>query len=250
MLTRLLSGGSDHLDRLNLEPGELAVDLDRKALRVYDGVAQGGYEALGVEAYEPPPSPGPQTLMAGDLETGFYGEVPPEDFISYEDLSILVGLSAGTLHGRDQPWLKFSMDGVPAYVSKWTIRYGLSWNHLNARDLVFGRVIEIGDHQYSIRLMTGLVDPDTFTAGGEWNRLIYPIHVDDPNRQGWGIGYSNADIRVEISPGRATWMQEAVPGSTRNKVVRGGPSLTLIHSYSTTNTGTNFSWRPILEVVT
>lgn len=97
MRTRLPALSTDELNRKVGLSGELSIDVERKALRVYDGDLGGGYEVLGTREYIPP-LPGPQTLIAGDLETGFYGEVPPDDFIDYGELSSLVGQSAGTLH--------------------------------------------------------------------------------------------------------------------------------------------------------
>lgn len=245
MRTQHLRGTTEQLNRLNLPAGRLALNIDNGNIRFWDGETLGGYEVEAQQAYEPPPLPGPQTLMAGDLETGFYGEVPPADFISYGDLSTLVGLSRGTLHNDvESLWLKFSMDGNPAYVAKQSIRYSISHSHLNAQDLVFGRTVEIGDYQYIVRLMTGLVDPDTLTAGGEWNRLMYPIHVDDPNQQGWGINYTNADLNVGVGNGRRSWTQEMHPDSTTLRGYRGASSVEDLNAASTSNTF--FGWRPIL----
>lgn len=39
---------------LTLPVGMLAIDMDKKALRIHDGVTQGGFEAIGSQAYIPP----------------------------------------------------------------------------------------------------------------------------------------------------------------------------------------------------
>lgn len=250
MKTRYRRGTTASLNRLQLEAGSIGVDLERKAIRFWDGETLGGYEVLGERMVEPPP--GPQTLLSGDLTTGFYGEVGPDDFISYEGLSTLVGLSAGTLHNQEEStWLKFSLDGGPVYVAKRTIRHSLSWNQLNAQDLVFGRTVEIGEFTYLIRLSTGLVDPDTYTAGGEWDRLILPVHQSDPTNQGWGIGYSDTDLNVGTvsGNGRASWVQETHPTQPTRRVNRGLSSVEALDSYTPSSTYANCGWRPILTPV-
>lgn len=246
MISKKLSGGTDYLNRLTLPEGQLAVDTERRALRVYDGALQGGYEVLGVRP--PINTPGPKTLIAGDLETGFYGEVGPADFISYGELSSLVGLSAGTLHNdASSLWLKFSMDNHPCYVAKRTVRHSISHDHLAGANLVYGdKSIEIGEFTYVIRLLTGLVNPNTSTAGGEWNRLMYPIYVDDPNQQGWGVNYNNSDLILVISDGCRSWVQEARPSDPAFHVFRGYSSVEYMSSIRSTSSDSFTGWRPIL----
>lgn len=48
-------GTSAENDGLLLPAGELAVDLERKALRLHDGATPGGFELVGERAYYPPP---------------------------------------------------------------------------------------------------------------------------------------------------------------------------------------------------
>lgn len=247
MRNQHLRGTTGQLNRLSLPAGRVALNTDNGNIRFYDGETLGGYEVETQRAYEPPPLPGPKELIAGDLETGFYGETSPEEFISYEDLSNLVGVSAGTLHNQDQPWLKFSMDGNPAYVAKRTIRHSISHDQLVGENLVYGdRSVEIDGITYVIRLLTGLVDPDTWGRGGEWNRLMYPIHVDDPNQQGWGINYTDTDIGVGSGIGQASWVQESSLSSTSQRAIRGGSSMDFLNAILSSWTYSSFGWRPIL----
>lgn len=206
-----------------------------------------GYEAISDEVViEVKGIPGPQSLMAGDLETGFYGEVGPDDFISYGALSTLVGLSAGTLHNHDESlWLKFSMDGSPVYVAKQSIRHTISWNHINAQNLVFGRTVEIGDYQYTVRLMTGLVNPNTYTAGGEWNRLLYPI-ASSQDSLGWGVNIPDADLGVASGNGFASWTQERDPRNTSRRAHRGNSTVKFLNAVTSSDTSSYTGWRPIL----
>lgn len=250
MRNQHLRGTTDQLNRLSLPAGRVALNSDNGNIRFWDGETLGGYEVETQQAYDPPyTGPGPQELVAGNLETGFYGEVGPEEFISYGDLSTLVGLSAGTLQNQDQPWLKFSMDDLPCYVAKRTIRHSITHDQLAVVNLVYGdRSVEIGRITYVIRLLTGLDDSGTLTAGGEWNRLIYPIHVDDPNQQGWGINYTNRDLNVRTGNGNGyiSWTQETNPDNTTQRVYRGNSSVEALSTARSAYANAAYGWRPIL----
>lgn len=255
MHTQLRHGFSDELDRKNLPPGQLAVDTERKALRVYDGELQGGYEVLGTRLVEP--LPGPQDLIAGDYNTGFYGEVNQEDLITFSDLMAQVGVSQGTTHNLDQPWLKYSLDGEVVYVSKKTIRYSVSHDTLANAGVVYGgpegqTITTPAGLQFRVRLLTGLDDSGTYTAGGEWNRLIYPVHSSDPTGQEWGINYTDADLGVAAGNGRASWIQETNPNDASRRVIRGLSPSSSVESLTSDPSGSSsalIGWRPVLEVV-
>lgn len=192
--------------------------------------------------------PGSPTLIAGDHRTGFYGEVPPEDLISGADLAAHFNLTGGRDQSAGVPWLKFNDHNTTLFVAKQTFRYSTTWNHINNANLVFGsETIELFGHIYSVRLLTGMVDPDTRTAGGEWNRLMYPIHVDDPNQQGWEINYTNADLNIASGSGRASWTQETDPNNTKNQINRGYSSVTTLRSGIYPQSDSGFGWRPVLE---
>lgn len=245
MLNRLRSRSTQDLNQITGPAGTLAVDLECKALRVYDSSTQGGFEVLGT----PPPLvlPGPSELIAGDLETGFYGEVTPGGFISYEDLSTLVGLSAGTLHNNDESlWLKFSMDDRPCYVAKRTVRYNLSHNSVRGANLVSGdRSVVIGGITYVIRLLTGLVNRNTYRAGGEWNRLLYPI-ASSQDSLGWGVNIPDADLGVTEGNGRRSWVQETSPNIPSNRAYRGFTSVGWMDTSPSSTSTSDMGWRPIL----
>jgi hypothetical protein len=254
-----------------MEAGSLAIDTEKNALRFYDGETQGGFEVLGTRAYEPPPLPGPQTLVGGDLQAGFYGETTPEEFISYGALSTLVGLSAGTLqHDAESFWLKFSLDGSPLYVMKKPARHTVSWDQLHAAGLVFGtNTVEIDGLTYQVRLLKGAnSDPTTDATGwdiptshgSEWNRLIYPVHSgvhtdtrnpsvhSDPTAAPFGAWaqYSDADLVLRgTDNGRANWCQET-PATSTNRVPRGASGVTRLDRAPSSFTNSTYGWRAVL----
>lgn len=187
-----------------------------------------------------PVLPGPQELIAGDLETGFYGEVDPDDFISYGALSILVGLSAGFSHNQSQPWLKFSMDGVPAYVMKQPGRNRVSHDVLSGLGLVDGsKLITLEGTQYHLRVMSGL---DEYGSLSEWSRLMYPIHEDDPNEQEWEINYTDDDLGLECG----SWCQETNPNDSTDRVSRGFSHVENMYMRPSWYSNAGYGWRAIL----
>lgn len=141
---------------------------------------------------------GDQPLACG-MGVCFYGEIPSSQFITGNQLASTVGLTEGVNIFPNEPWLKFSLDGVILYISKKSIRHSISWNHLNSKNLVYGnKTITIQGKTYKIRLPKAIkngnvqdrYDPsksiyvgtnlfagfDIFEANGsEWNRLMYPI---------------------------------------------------------------------------
>jgi hypothetical protein len=273
MKTRYLRGTRAQLNALNLPEGNLAIDVETKALRFFDGETQGGFEVLGTRAYEPSP-PGPTELIAGDLTTGFYGEVGPEEFITYGALSTLVGLSAGTLqHDAESLWLKFSLDGSPLYVMKKPARHTVSWDQLHAAGLVFGtNTVEVQGLTYQVRLLRGAAsDPTTddigfdipTSHGSEWNRLLYPIHSGvhtntnnptvhtDPTAAPFGswAQYSDSDLVLrDTDNGRLTWCQETAATSTQ-RVYRGNPGVTTLFRNTSSTTRSDVGWRAVLVPV-
>src|SRR5699024_58431 len=127
--------------------------------------------------------PGPPELIAGDESAGFYGEVPASELITGDSLASKIGLSSGTSHFSNEPWLKFSYEGKLQYVAKKTYRYNLSWAQINALDAVYGdKIIEIDGKEYKLRLMRAAnEDPASSSSGSvnhhsEWNKLMLPIH--------------------------------------------------------------------------
>lgn len=141
------------------------------------------------------------------------------------------------------------MDGHPCYVAKQSIRYNLSWNHIHAVDLVFGKIIWVLGTPYTIRLMTGLDDSGRLTAGGEWNRLLYPI-ASSTDSLGWGINIPDTDLGVTTGNGRRSWCQDADPTNSSRRIRRGGPSVEILYSvFSAGNRNTDYGWRPILVPV-
>lgn len=117
--------------------------------------------------------------------------------------------------------------------------------------------VNIEGHVYRVTLMTGAdADPATGT-GGEWNDLLYPLHVDDPDGAGWEVGYTNEDIGVGNDPtesgslrlGRGSWCQEIGASDSATGVIRGITTISFFTLLRSHNNTTSNGWRPCLRLV-
>lgn len=94
--------------------------------------------ALGV----PYTGPGPQVLLKGDRELGYFGEVPDKDLITKNDLRLIVNLPGNApatgSSPKDNIWFKFAYKGKILYIAGTPILLNLSWNSIYNKGLVFG----------------------------------------------------------------------------------------------------------------
>jgi len=252
MRTRFLRGNAAENNGLTLPEGELAIDLEKMALRLHVGDVLGGYEIVGQQAYVPPVGPGPTTLLAGDDQLGWYGEVTGEELITYSGLSTEVGLSAGTLqHDAESLWLKFAYQGMILFVAKKPIRHSVSWDNINAVSAVYDDVsapaIQVGGNTLRVTLLTGGNADPASGAGGEWNDLIYRVHQSDPTGTNWA-SYTDADLVVGSGNGRGSWMQETSPSNASYRVGRGASSLTYFGTAASSTAPSSNGWRPVLRL--
>lgn len=157
--------------------------------------------------------PGPQELVAGDMNAGYFGEVSASEFYSGNRLAFELGVTEGTLQNSNAGWLKFARHGKVLFVAKQSFMHTVSWDHLYARGIVYGTndngkyprgtptnqytTVEHGGNRFVVRLLTGAgadpypeSDPLFFTedmyqinvgGGSEWNDLMYRVHSATPS---------------------------------------------------------------------
>jgi len=179
---------------------------------------------------------GSNTIVAGDSSYGFYGEVASTDFISGDDLATLIGLSAGTSQNSDSGWLKVVDGNKMLLIAKKTFRHTISWNDINAVDAVFGKIITIDGVKYVLRLLS--------TA--EWDRFMYPLHVDHPNNAPAWAEYTDADLLVHSNYGNGSYTWTSTPSSS-NRVYRGYSGVSGSNINNPSNSFSFSGWRPVLE---
>jgi hypothetical protein len=205
---------------------------------------------VGVQAFKPG-----ETLIAGDDQLGWYGEVEAADFITGSALAMAVGLSAGYPIGDDTtPWLGFNHQGRRLFVAKRGLRHSIDWNTLNSLGIVFGTTtVQIGEHTYKVRLITGGNTNPSTAAGGEWNDLLFRVSAEDPLGLGADLwaDYTAADLGVgQDNPTvfKGTTCQE-YHGSTSSVVIRGFYDVNYYGSAQPTLSSSSYVWRPVLELV-
>ena len=213
--------------------------------------------------------PGPTKLVGGNLQAGFYGEVPAKDFITGDELARRIGLTAGTSQFSNEPWLKFSYLGKVEFVAKKTFRYKLSWDAINAVNAVFGnKTIDICGKTYKVRLMKGKTEGKqddqssyngTINHGSEWNKLMLPIHKNAPSNWGypdnvnsptenWSVGYTDADLlTASAEKGSYSWCQEFSNSSER--LARGFLGVSYTSKCTPYFSIDYYGGRPVLELI-
>ena len=230
--------------------------------------------------------PGSDTLIAGDMTAGFFGEVPTTELITGNDLATSIGLTQGTAQFSNEPWLKFVLDDNIIYVAKKPYRHTLTWQSIYQSGAVYGT----GDNGYNpsvgnriqdanivvdgfsldVTLLKGAnSDPALYSGGwdvafthnSEWNRLMYPIHsgihTDNRNPSNPSVPYaqwatySDNDLIMDyrVGDGSLSWTQETPNSNTSNRLARGRLGVTYVDSYAATSTNSTLGWRPALRLV-
>lgn len=197
--------------------------------------------------------PGPQTLSAGDHRLGFYGETLVTDLVDGDGLSAALGLTTGTSQHTSEPWLKFNHHGKTLFVAKKPYRHSISWDAIAAINAVYGGETDATftsdfNDTFRVRLLTGGDADPASNAGGEWNDLIYRVHIDDPTGTNWA-SYTNTDIVVGSGYGRYSWVQETDASNAGYRVFRGISSLTSFLTYTSSTANSFYGWRPCLELI-
>ena len=201
-------------------------------------------------------------------DTGYYGIVPSEDLFTGEQLSNIMNITEGTTHNNTDGWLHFyvgqnatcNRSGKPyeIFVSKKSLRYGISWDHIDSKGGVEGKdVVANNGIAYTCRLLTGAdANPSTKNdgMGSEWNNLIYRVHsevVNTGTNKQIGANWANMSdtelgVNYQTTPnGSYSWCQESYSSAT-TRVVRGSSSVSHFGNGSPTYTATSIGWRPVL----
>lgn len=97
-------------------------------------------------------SPGGKSLIAGDLNAGFFGFVQPHEFgeigsnpFNGTNLAQAVGLSQGASQFSESPWMKFAWRGKILFVPVKPIRRQTSWDAIYTAGAVYGTGSTISD---------------------------------------------------------------------------------------------------------
>jgi len=226
--------------------------------------------------------PGPNRLIAGTMEEGFFGEVSSDELIDGYALASECGISQGTNQHSTAGWLKFAYKGEILFVAKKTIRHSITWGAINTAKCVYGdsgdKTVAIGGLTYKVRLMRALEptndpktpasnDSGTVNHHSEWNRLMCQIHQraldkswNYPDNIENDIGilehslgngtngmYNNADLGVTSGNGEYSWCQEYGTETYYNMFRGSGVSYSSCFTRFVDDN--RLGWRPVLELV-
>ncbi len=209
-------------------------------------------------------APGNRKLLAGNMQAGWFGEVPSSDFITGDALAKLVGISAGTSQYSSEPWLKFAYTGAVYLIVKKPIRYSISWDQINQANCVYGdRMVNIKNKRYKIMLVRGVGEnvqadskvlnennfQDKACIYSMWNKLILPLFREETTNT-WGTNYTDEDLITNYRKGNgaASWCQEKVQKDDY-RLVRGSNTPSYSGAFNSKNASYVFGWRPCLQLI-
>ena len=196
---------------------------------------------------------GSTTLSAGTDMYGYYGKY--QGIITPNALITLAGITEGLTKSdaNNDPnanitWLKFSHNYKTLFVADRTILHSISWNHLDSKGLVFGKVVDIGGQKYLLRLLQGANVNPASAAGAnqsndEWQSLIVQFTPDTADSH-W-----DATDAVNTSGGGFTYCQETSAFAIAQTRNRGSSTLANMGQATKSSALSSLGYRPVLEVL-
>lgn len=208
--------------------------------------------------------PGSQTMLVGDYDRGYYGEVPFPDFITPDEVCVQMGITTPFTHAAFS-WLKFAHQGKILFIPQNSVIIQ-TWNALYAAGLIFGvegpgsigtstttpvdqnkRIVIDGD-EFIVRTMKGLPDgmeygtPPVAPPLSEYQSTIFGVANVFTSEKTWGNHASLATTPI-ISSTELLAEQTTENGANVNTRANTTTPST------TTKTSTSMRWRPVLELV-
>jgi len=218
--------------------------------------------------------PGPQALLRGDWNCGYFGRMPIENLFSQAEMRALCGFSGAGQNENPSYWLKFVYQGKILYFPEASLVTGIAWLSIYQAGLVYGNIpsanwaagvkssygtipqnfqISNGVDSFIVRLpqvrssitATATDTPSLITgevdlcfASCFQNRTLLAANPTLP---------ANVDDLISSSI-TFMCMDTYTAGSD---IVRGGNGFDPIQSNPYANTGTAIgtTWRPVLELI-
>jgi hypothetical protein len=207
--------------------------IDNGNIYLIEGVSKGTQIAFTILKNVPLKEQQSQ-LIAGDLMAGYYGKTT--GLITGNDLFAKTGLTAGTtLVSGDITWLKFSHNYKTLFVPNNDLKTDISWDEIQAQDLVKGKPIEIKGKYYICRLLTcSETNPtSSFVTSGEWN--LVKNFVPSNSESNWAY--------------RRIMFQEIYSGQITTRMSSHTSSLSQLMGNASNLKSSVCGYRPVLEVL-
>lgn len=233
--------------------------------------------------------PGPQTLIGGDAQLGFFGEVSSTELFTTDELSTLVKLSAGSSVVANPTWLKFAYKGKILFIAKTALRNSVTWPNLYYAGLVDGTDDNGPNRPYStgaasadtacavnqytvvdkakdgstwsfiVRLVQMFDTPISSQSNGandsvlratEWNDLIYSVHARTTLPVRNGRFFNYQDTDLILGTNLGEYtMGREVVSSLNYALGRTGPEYVSTNYMLMSATQLRTGWRPVLELI-
>lgn len=226
--------------------------------------------------------PGPNALIAGDGEWGYYGTLSL--LVDGAELASAIGLTTGTAINNAVDWLKFNAKGKTLFVPMKPLRKTLSWYDIYKSGAVYGsddfgvtppktklkytqnRQVTIDGRTYRVRLMKGFnTEPYVGSQGyivvnqteSEFNRLMLAV-LGGANVGQVGpdwASFTMADLGMDGPDAARVYVQEASNGldsfGDNWRIYVGRPNdPTVAYNAGLANTASvAYGWRPVLELI-
>ena len=181
-----------------------------------------------------------------------------EDIISYE--GGLIEIRDSEKNDNKISWIEVNEDGKKLLICNSNLIKNISWNELNNQNLIYGKVIKLGEKKYLLRLLTGFVN-DFKQDFSEWDKYI--LNVNEIN----GLPISTEDDKnntikeeceeMSVSKNNSLWNWRNCCSFTQSEygknnkfcIIRGLYSITYNNYCDKDITYDTVGYRPVLELI-
>lgn len=231
-------------------------------LMVTSGINRGYFSSSG---------PGNKTLLHGNANAGYFGEVTASELFTTNQIASFAKLKSGVDVESNPVWLKFIYKGKFLFISKKPVRTTISWDAIYNAGAAYGvdnngsalgpqttnqfSLATKDTTNFKVRILHGdSIDPSTLATGttdadisrdSEWNQLMYRVSAGFSTLypEVWA-SYSATDLGYNLQP---TICIEHNNVATDNILTRGVVAADKT-GLLVTNSATG-GWRPVLELI-
>ena len=229
----------------------------------------------------PDSGPGPKTLLAGDEQLGYFGDLTGEELFTAAEMFAAIPLSVGVdIAVPAKPWLKFFFKGKVLYIAKKPLKSNVSWNDIYAVGGVYGTndnglypaatpvnqyhpmtKVENGRTWTLVPRLIRAVNSDPANSGSyamagydqsEWSQLFGRVvnAANDVTTEKWAR-FTNGEVGGTSNFFNTVAMETYGPNVTYGAIAgNGGGFITRLNQTKVTRKYTyEFGWRPVLDLI-
>ncbi len=215
-----------------------------------------------------PLGPGPQSLLQGTLEYGYFGTLGEDELFSAVGLADALGITQGTPIAGAVTWHKFAHESKVKYLPQTQLRHSCSWQAIYNAGAAYpaavgvgpfpppgptvdqARILTLDEYGFDVHFMNAALSEVTNSSvtpepGTEFRDLLLRISTNYPTGDRWG---SNSPAMLGmVTPYIYGWLRNAITSTAKlchNSLVNG------TGGYAEYNDVRNIiGWRPVLELL-